>query len=88
MKSSKMGAIEDSPVWFEGSVPEDSYHRIFKWGASDLYKHPNRGSVDLLKKTFALPDDYFKKPVELGLGAAPSSHFSTGKSGTDCDDKK
>ncbi len=56
-----------TPPWFEGSLPKRSYRSAFKWGAPDAFKHPNPQLYELMKETFDLDDDYFKKPQDLGL---------------------
>lgn len=56
-----------TPDWFEGSLPERSYRAAFKWGAPEAYKHPNPRLYALMKETFDLDDEYFRKPQQLGL---------------------
>ncbi len=56
-----------TPPWFEGSLPKRSYRSAFKWGAPDAFKHPNPQLYELMKETFDLDDDYFKKSQDLGL---------------------
>jgi alkyldihydroxyacetonephosphate synthase len=56
-----------TPQWFEGALPERSYRSVFRWGAPEAYKHPNPRLYALMKETFGLDDDYFKKPQKLGL---------------------
>lgn len=55
------------PEWIEIEAPEDSYRAIFKWGAKNVFKHPNKRLYSLMKKTFNLTDDYFLKPKSTGL---------------------
>ncbi len=54
------------PDWIETPPPEKSYRAVFKWGAPDRFKHPNKRLFALMKKTFNLTDDYFKKPISTG----------------------
>lgn len=54
------------PSWIETPPPEKSYRAIFKWGAPDRFKHPNKRLYSLMKKTFNLSDDYFKNPISTG----------------------
>ena len=56
-----------TPPWFEGTLPQRSYRSAFKWGDPDAYKHPNPRLYDLMKETFGLDDEHFKKPHQLGL---------------------
>lgn len=55
------------PDWFEGETPKNSYRSIFKWGNPKEYKHPNKALYKLMKETFNLTDEDFKKPKNLGL---------------------
>ncbi|MFN3411180.1 MAG: FAD-binding oxidoreductase [Exilispira sp.] len=55
------------PEWIEIEPPEDSFRAIFKWGAKNVFKHPNKRLYALMKKTFNLTDDYFLKPKSTGL---------------------
>ena len=56
-----------TPQWFEGALPKRSYRSAFKWGAPEAYKHPNPRLYELMKETFDLDDDRFRKPERLGL---------------------
>lgn len=58
---------EFKPSWYEGEVPEDSYRSIFKWGDPYQYKHPNQRLYKLMKDTFCLTDEHFKKAIDPGL---------------------
>ncbi len=55
------------PSWYEDIPPKNSYRSIFKWGAKDEFKHPNKRLYELIKKTFNMTDEDFKKPKNLGL---------------------
>ncbi len=55
------------PSWFEGVLPERSYRSLFKWGAPEEYKHPNPGLYAVMKETFGLTDEHFKRSENLGL---------------------
>lgn len=56
-----------SPPWFTELAPKDSYRNFFKWGDPAFNKPPKEGLYKLMKTTFNLTDDDFKKPSELGL---------------------
>ena len=49
------------------TFPSARIESAFKWGAPDAYKHPNPRLYALMKDTFDLDDDHFKKPQKLGL---------------------
>ncbi len=55
------------PRWFEGVCPERSYRSIFKWGAKDSFKHPNKRLYRLMKETFNMTDEDFKTQKNMGL---------------------
>jgi alkyldihydroxyacetonephosphate synthase len=61
------------PEWFEGEMPGKSFRSILKWGDPKAYKHPNRKLYALMKKTFHLDDDWFKKRRDDGLAAVPET---------------
>lgn len=54
------------PPWIEEKPPERSFRSIFKWGDPAAYKHPNERLYKLMKKTFDMTDEDFRKPVEIG----------------------
>jgi alkyldihydroxyacetonephosphate synthase len=54
------------PPWIEEKPPERSFRSIFKWGDPAAYKHPNERLFKLMKKTFDMTDEDFRKPVEIG----------------------
>lgn len=56
-----------TPPWFEGELPPRSFRSIFKWGATDQYKHPNKGLVALMKERLNVSDEQLRQPVSLGL---------------------
>ncbi len=49
------------PEWTNEQPPKGSYRSILKWGAADIFKHPNARLFDLMKKTFHLTDEYFQQ---------------------------
>jgi alkyldihydroxyacetonephosphate synthase len=55
------------PEWYEEKCPDKSYRSIFKWGAVDEFKHPNRQLFKLMKKTFKMTDEDFKTRKLMGL---------------------
>ncbi len=61
------------PDWFEGELPARSFRSILKWGDPNEYKHPNRKLYALMKETFGLDDEWFKKRRDEGLGVVPES---------------
>jgi len=64
---------EFQPDWFEGEVPGNSFRSIFKWGAVNEYKHPNRKLYKLMKQTFGLDDQWFEQKRNVGLDAVPEN---------------
>jgi alkyldihydroxyacetonephosphate synthase len=54
------------PRWIEQAPTAGSYRSIFKWGAPEAFKHPNRRLVDLVKKTFHMTDADFTSTVSTG----------------------
>ena len=54
------------PDWTETAPRPESYRSIFKWGAPDAFKHPNKRLYKLLKQTFGLDDRYFLKKQKEG----------------------
>ncbi|QUI24661.1 FAD-binding oxidoreductase [Vallitalea pronyensis] len=55
------------PEWEHTAPPEKSFRSIFKWGSPTEYKSPNERLYKVMKDTFGLTDDYFKKKQEEGL---------------------
>jgi alkyldihydroxyacetonephosphate synthase len=64
-----MGKERFYPKWIETAPPTNSYRAIFKWGAPDKFKHPNKRLYALMKKTFNLTDEYFSEPKSTGFEA-------------------
>ncbi len=54
------------PDWYEKLPPAGSYRSILKWGAPEVFKHPNRQLYELMKDRLALSDDDFQRKTELG----------------------
>jgi alkyldihydroxyacetonephosphate synthase len=54
------------PRWSEQPPRPGSYRSIFKWGAPDGFKHPNRRMFALLKKELGLRDDHFRQKRHEG----------------------
>ena len=42
------------PAWRDSVPVEKSYRSIFKWGAPDIFKHPNQKLYNVFKETFNL----------------------------------
>lgn len=57
---------EPQPDWYGKTPPAQSYRSIFKWGAPDQFKHPNRRLVRLMKQTFGMTDADFAHKKEVG----------------------
>jgi len=52
--------IDFYPGWYEGTPHERSWRKLFKWGAVNEFKHPNKKLFQLMKTTFGMTDDEFK----------------------------
>lgn len=61
------------PDWYEGELPPKSFRSILKWGDPAEFKHPNRRLFRLMKETFGLDDEWFRKPRDLGLAEVPEN---------------
>ncbi|MDD4000094.1 MAG: FAD-binding oxidoreductase [Bacilli bacterium] len=55
------------PNYYQEKPPKKSYRSILKWGDPAYNKLPNENLYNLIKETFHLSDDDFKKHRELGL---------------------
>ncbi|HVP20666.1 MAG TPA: FAD-binding oxidoreductase [Anaerolineaceae bacterium] len=62
-----MTSLKKTPVpeWWEETAP-GSFRSLFKWGAPDQFKHPNRGLINLLMKTFGMEAADFIRPQLVG----------------------
>jgi len=54
------------PPWIERPPPPGSYRSIFKWGAPDAFKHPNRRLFALVKEAFGMTDGDFRETRSTG----------------------
>ncbi|MBF0204694.1 MAG: FAD-binding oxidoreductase, partial [Desulfamplus sp.] len=54
------------PEWNETTPESGTYRSVFKWGAPDQFKHPNRRLFQMIKETFAMTDADFKKRLKEG----------------------
>ncbi|MBF0259952.1 MAG: FAD-binding oxidoreductase [Desulfamplus sp.] len=54
------------PKWNETPPTSGTYRSIFKWGAPDQFKHPNRRLFQMIKETFAMTDADFKNRMKEG----------------------
>ena len=54
------------PNWRDTAPIEKSYRAIFKWGAPNGFKHPNKNFYSLIKRELNLTDDDFKKSFNIG----------------------
>src|SRR4030067_134443 len=48
------------PDWVHEAPNPGSYRSIFKWGAPEAFKHPNRRLYKLIKETLGLTDGDFR----------------------------
>ena len=58
---------EFQPQWIDKTAPTNSYRSLFKWGAPDVFKHPNKRLFALMKKTFNMTDDDFQQQQKAGF---------------------
>lgn len=49
------------------SFDENSWRSIFKWGAPNVFKHPEKEMLSFIKKTFSLTDAELRTPHMPGL---------------------
>ncbi|MBF0301891.1 MAG: FAD-binding oxidoreductase [Desulfamplus sp.] len=54
------------PQWNEKPPANGTYRSIFKWGASDKFKHPNRRLFRMIKQSFSMTDADFQKRLKEG----------------------
>ena len=59
----------NTPNWYEGPIPPNSFRSIFRWGAPDQYKHPNTGLVALMKDRLGVLDEQLIDPISLGVSS-------------------
>lgn len=69
-----MSYKEFEPNWYEKKPPEKSYRSLFRWGKWNEYKHPNENLYKLMKKTFKITDENFKKYKNIGIEEVPDNH--------------
>jgi len=62
------------PQWTEDAPQKGTFRSIFKWGAPDQFKHPNKRLYAMLKDVFQLTDDDFQKRQEEGHEAVICKH--------------
>jgi alkyldihydroxyacetonephosphate synthase len=55
-----------TPDWIEEPPGPGSFRSVFKWGAPDAFKHPNKRLFRLMKETFNLTDDDFSQRQKEG----------------------
>lgn len=55
------------PDWYHEKAPINSYRSIFKWGALDEFKHPNKRLFQFMKEKFHINDSDFEQKNEMGL---------------------
>ena len=55
------------PPWIHAAPPAGSWRSLFKWGAPDVFKHPNARLYALMKETFGMADGDFVTPRDTGL---------------------
>lgn len=54
------------PAWTEEAPRPGTYRSIFKWGSPSGFKHPNERLYKMMKETFNLTDDDFRKKINEG----------------------
>jgi len=54
------------PAWRETPPIEQSYRSIFKWGAPEVFKHPNHKLFEEIKNIFNLDNSHFTKETSTG----------------------
>ena len=54
------------PQWTEEPPKMGTYRSIFKWGAPDRFKHPNRRLYEMLKERFQMTDADFQEKRRQG----------------------
>jgi len=55
-----------NPDWTSVAPKEGTYRSIFKWGAPDKFKHPNRRLYAMVKEKFQMTDADFKEKRDEG----------------------
>lgn len=55
------------PAWVNETADSHSYRSLFKWGEAHQFKHPNAGLYALMKETFGMTDEDFKRPQWTGF---------------------
>ena len=61
--SNKTGFVPD---WTSVAPKEGTYRSIFKWGAPDAFKHPNRRLYAMVKEKFRMTDADFRQKQNEG----------------------
>ncbi len=54
------------PKWRSMPPGPGTYRSIFKWGAPERFKHPNRKLYRMLKEELQLDDDHFRERIQEG----------------------
>jgi alkyldihydroxyacetonephosphate synthase len=54
------------PAWLNEAPVKHSFRSIFKYGASDGFKHPSQRFYEEIKNTLGLSDNDFEKPLSTG----------------------
>ena len=67
---------QQQPPWIAKAPPPGSWRSLFKWGAPEVFKHPNPRLYQLLKQTFQLQDRDFKAPTHTGCGPVTVTELS------------
>lgn len=62
-----MGVKTDfSPEWTSVAPEPGTFRSIFKWGAPDAFKHPNKRLYTMLKERLGMTDDDFREKKDEG----------------------
>jgi len=57
------------PEWTEEPPEAGTYRSVFKWGAPEAFKHPNKRLYAMMKDVFQMTDDDFRQKKKEGNGA-------------------
>lgn len=58
-------------MWEETPPPKGSFRSLFKWGDPEEFKEPNERLYNLMKNTFGMTDEDFKKKIDPGTESVP-----------------
>lgn len=64
-----------TPDWVREAPPAGSFRSILKWGSPVEFKHPNRRLYALMKETFGMSDDDFRRRRADGYAPVPADGY-------------